>query len=712
MFSAPPFFRAEPRGVLGLGDLASLQATGANADALGVALAVSSADGLKVGEETALGNTGRVQTDTAFILGRTLADDDVADRGTLTADFTNSGHFGVPFVRFFLLGLAGLPLDVRERIVKRGGETTKAVAAGCLRGYGLDGFAGGLGFEGLELFVAHRHGADRKTDAALTAIDLDNAGFDFLTDLESVLDLLDALIGDLGDVNETVDTILELDERTERSNLGNLALNGGADRVLRGDVAPRIGLSLLETERDALLFRIDVENNGLDFLTLLEALGRMVDLARPAHIADVDHTVDTLFELDERTVSREVANLAADLRTDREALLNRVPRIVLGLTDAEGDLLVVDIDGENNDLNLVPDVENVAGAGNALGPAEFADVDETFDAGSDLDERAVSGKIDDLAGDAGADGELLLNRVPGILGRLLETEADALAVAIDIENHNVELFADLEHLGRVLDAAPAHIGDMEETVETVEVDERAEVGDVLHAALADFALLERTEEFGLLLGERTLDELTARDDEVASLVGNLDNLEIVSLADIGLELLDGSDFNLAAGQERLDIVDSDQKTAADGRLDRTGNDTAFNITLENLLPADLLVGAALGKLDHAGLLVLELNEHYGYLLTDLDAVGTELGSGNRALGLVTNVNENVVTLDGADGTLDDATILELRLLKRLREHRFHRGRTLRRSRRFTNCHTLLYFYCLIYNRGFRPRPPRFWAWNL
>ena len=653
-----------------------------------------------------------MQTDTAFVLGRTLADDDVADRGTLTADFTNSGHFGVPFVRCFLLGLAGLPLDVRERIVKRGGETSEAVAAGRLGGYGLDGFAGGLGLESLELFVAHRHGADRKTDTALAAVDLDDAGLDFLTDFESVLDLLDALIGYLGDVDETVDTVLELDERTERSDLGDLALDGGADRVLRGDVAPGIGLGLLETERDALLFRVDVENDGLDFLALLEALGRMVDLARPAHVADVDHAVDTLFELDERAVGREVADLARNLRTDREALLNRIPGIVLGLADAEGDLLVVDVDGENDDLNLVADIENVAGAGNALGPAEFADVDETFDAGSDLDERAVGGEIDDLAGDAGADGELLLNRVPGIFSRLLKTEADALAVAVDVENHDVELFADLEDLGRVLDAAPAHIGDVQKTVETVEVDERAEVGDVLHAALADFALLERGEELGLLLGERTLDELAARNDEVASLVGNLDDLEIECLADIGLELLDGSDFNLAAGQERLDIVDGDQKTAADGRLDRTGDDAALDITLENLLPADLLVGAALGKLDHAGLLVLELNEHYGYLVADLDAGVAELGNGDRTLGLVTDINENVVTLDGADGTLDDATILELRLLKRLREHRFHRGRTLRRSRRFTNCHTLLYFSCLINNHGFQPRPPRFWAWNL
>ena len=79
-------------------------------------------------------------------------------------------------------------------------------------------------------------------------------------------------------------------------------------------------------------------------LPLLEALGRVVDLARPAHVADVDHAVDALFELDERAVRREVANLALDLRANREAVLDRIPGVRLGLADAEGDLLVLDRD--------------------------------------------------------------------------------------------------------------------------------------------------------------------------------------------------------------------------------------------------------------------------------------------------------------------------------------------------------------------------------
>ena len=609
-------------------------------------------------------------------------------------------------VPFSLVGFAGLPFDIGECVVKCCGKTAEAFAAGSLRADRSLLLASCFGHEALDFVFSHRHCTDAKADAALCTINLDDTRLDILTDLECIAHLLDAAVGNLRDVDETIDAIFELDKRAEGSDLRNLALDDGTDRELLGDIVPRILLSLLEAERDALLLRIDVENDRLDFLTLLEALGRMVDLARPAHIADVDHTVDTLFELDERTVSREVADLARNLRTGREALLHRIPRIVLGLADAEGDLLVFDVDRENDHLDFIAHGEHVGSARDALGPAELGNVDEAFDSGSDLDERAVGGEIDHLARNARSDGELIKNVAPGILLGLLETERDALAVAIDIENHDFELLSDLEHFARVLDAAPAHVGDVEKSVDAVEIDERAEVGDILHAAGADLVLLEARQELRLLLGESALDEFAARNDEIAALVGNLDDLEIVGLTDVGLKLLDGSDFNLAAGQERFDVVDLDEQTAADGALDRTVDDTSLDVTLEDLFPADLVVGALLGDFDHAGLVVFKLDQHDGDLVADLDAGFAEFAEGHGTFRLVTDVDENVVTLDCAYGSFDDGTVLEFGFLTGGGEYFRHRGRPLRRSHRLTNCHfvSLLWFTCV---HGFLPCPPRF-----
>ena len=48
-----------------------------------------------------------------------------------------------------------------------------------------------------------------------------------------------------------------------------------------------------------------------------------------------------------------------------------------------------------------------------------------------------------------------------------------------------------DHLRGMADAAPAHVGDVQQAVDAAQVDERAELGDVLDHALAELADFER-----------------------------------------------------------------------------------------------------------------------------------------------------------------------------------------------------------------------------
>ena len=66
---------------------------------------------------------------------------------------------------------------------------------------------------------------------------------------------------------------------------------------------------------------------------------------------------------------------------------------------------------------------------------------------------------------------------------------DALALPVDVEDLDLDLLADLHHLGRVRHAAVRHVGDVEQAVDAAQVDERAEVGDVLDHALPHLVLL-------------------------------------------------------------------------------------------------------------------------------------------------------------------------------------------------------------------------------
>ena len=168
-------------------------------------------------------------------------------------------------------------------------------------------------------------------------------------------------------------------------------------------------------------------------------------------------------------------------------------------------------------------------------PRHLRDVHQPFDALHQLDERAVVGDRHDLAANARADRVLLVDVGPRIRQKLLESQRDAFAVPIDVEDLDVDRCTDVDHLGRMPDAAPGHVGDVQQAVESAQVDERTEVGDVLDLAFAhlpDQELPDQRLAFCLALG---LENHAARHDDVPAALVELDDLELVDLAN---EVLD------------------------------------------------------------------------------------------------------------------------------------------------------------------------------
>ncbi len=143
------------------------------------------------------------------------------------------------------------------------------------------------------------------------------------------------------------------------------------------------------------------------------------------------------------------------------------------------------VDPQDDDLDLVADVDQLAGVVDPLGPAHLGDVDQALDPLLELDEGAVAHDVDDLARDPGADRVLLLDVFPRAGRLLLEAEGDLLAVLVDVQDHDLDLVVDLEHVAGMVDPAPAHVGDVQQAVDAAQVDEGAEVGDVLDGPLAD-----------------------------------------------------------------------------------------------------------------------------------------------------------------------------------------------------------------------------------
>ena len=96
-----------------------------------------------------------------------------------------------------------------------------------------------------QFFFGVIRGLDRETDAALDFVHLDDARFDFLTDLEHVFDLGDVIFAQLRNVNEAIDVVLQLHERAEARQLCYLAVDQIADLVFLIDFFHGSSLSCL-----------------------------------------------------------------------------------------------------------------------------------------------------------------------------------------------------------------------------------------------------------------------------------------------------------------------------------------------------------------------------------------------------------------------------------------------------------------------------------
>src|SRR5436309_14999223 len=145
-------------------------------------------------------------------------------------------------------------------------------------------------------------------------------------------------------------------------------------------------------------------------------------------------------------------------------------------------------------------------------PAHLADVNESLDSRLELDKSAVVGDRDNLTGHARADWILLGDILPRIALELLQAERDSLAVPIDVEDFDFQLLTDVNHLGRMLNASVRHVGDVQQSVDSAEIDECAEVGDVLDDSFAHLIFLQLLHQLLALARSLLFENDAARND--------------------------------------------------------------------------------------------------------------------------------------------------------------------------------------------------------
>src|SRR5262245_63463741 len=115
----------------------------------------------------------------------------------------------------------------------------------------------------------------------------------------------------------------------------------------------------------------------------------------------------------------------------------------------------------------------------------------------------------------------------------------------------------------MVDVAPRELGDVDQTVHAVEVDERAEVDDVRDLALDDVAGVEPVEDRLAHLLALVLEDGAAGEDDVVARAVQLDHLAAELLAEELVQVLDAPDVDERRGEEAADAEIEDQAALDD-----------------------------------------------------------------------------------------------------------------------------------------------------
>ena len=269
-------------------------------------------------------------------------------------------------------------------------------------------------------------------------------------------------------------------------------------------------------------------------------------------------------------------------------------------------------------------------------------------------------------------GYLRLDALPRIVEQLLHAERDAVGLVVDLDDLDLHLLADVEHLGRVIDAPPGDVGDMQQAVDAAEIHERAVVGDVLDHAVDDLTLFEVLHQLLALLGAGLFQHGAAGDDDVAAAAVHLQDLERLRLTFISGPT---SRIGRMSTCERGRNATAPSRSTVKPPLTWLGDDAGdLLVALERLLElAPALLAARLVTREH------RLAERVlDALQIDLDGVadldlglpaGTgELAQRDAAFGLRAHVDDRKVLLDADDFALDDGAFRRAALGERLFEH--------------------------------------------
>ncbi len=376
----------------------------------------------------------------------------------------------------------------------------------------------------------------------------------------------------------------------------------------------------------------------------------------------MNQTVDAAVQTNEDTEIGDRLDGAGDAVALVELAREVFPWVGLALLDAKGDTTTLFVDVQNHDFHFVADLYDLRRVDVLVGPIHFGNVYQTFNAFFQLSEAAVVSQVGNTGHNAGVLWVTSLDSNPWVFTQLLQTQGNAVALAVKLQHLDVDLIANIDDLRRMLDALPGHIGDVQETVHAAQIDECAVICEVLDDTFDLLAFLQRFQQSFALGAVFGFQDATTGNDNVVALLVELDDLEFEFLAFQVSGITYWTDINQGTWQERTDAVNVD-------------SEAALNLTVDNALdhflscesrfqnnPALSTLGFFAGQLGFTEAIFNRVQRNVNFVTHadgQLALLVVELLDRDDALRLQTGMNSDPVTIDVDHDAGDDRTRLHV-----------------------------------------------------
>ena len=505
-------------------------------------------------------------------------------------------------------------------------------------------------------------GFDGQAELAVLLVDICDARIYAIAHCVSVRPLLAPFAGQIGPTDEARQPS---GNRNFEPTFRNRSHRTG-DRVTLCDPihrrCERIVGKLLDAEADSFLLGIDIENTGFDHLALFVLLDRFFTVKLPRKVGQMDHTVDLASKADEQTKFGNVLDLALDLAAGREIDRKRIPGIIAALLEPEADPPFLRVDLQHHYIDFLTGGNDLAGMDILFRPAHLGYVDKTLDARLQLHKGAIIGDVADATGEFRADRVFQLDAFPRIRIELLHAERNALGFGIVANDLDLDSLTNRQSLGRMVDAAPRYVGDMQQAIDAAKIDERTVIGDVLDHAFENLAFREVGKKLVALFGAGFFEDGAARYHDIAAPAIHLENLERLRRAHKGANIADRTHVYLAARQKRHGAGKIDGESAFYAAENRTRYPFGF---LESDLKERprLFTAGAFSAENGFAIPVFHPFQIDVDDIADLNLGGLtrhpEFLKRNAALGFKTHIDQHVVTFDRKHRSLDHGTFCEI-----------------------------------------------------